>query len=264
MKKQTIKATDTKEFNQLFRKTKVSEKKPWETIFKDTLKQINHFSATQSFWYVGDFSKGVVAVGGEVELATPINKKDWIGLNPMDIGSFFHPSDVSKMQAFTVFVARYLAEKTPYQRKNVRVSFIFRMLNAQNKYTWRKMEYPGLHYEFNQPRFIICHVTEIEHMQLNPKCIMYIYDTNNIEPVLYYCEEDKVQLKPFYDTKPLSDREKEVLKLLVKGLISKEIAVALKISKNTVENHKQNIFTKTKTKNIAELVGSAHKFIDLL
>jgi len=45
-------------------------------------------------------------------------------------------------------------------------------------------------------------------------------------------------------------------------LLSKEIAEILKISKNTVENHKQNIFIKTKTKKITELVMFANNYLN--
>jgi len=47
----------------------------------------------------------------------------------------------------------------------------------------------------------------------------------------------------------------------MKGMISKEIAASLHISKNTVENHKQNIFTKTGTRNLAELIAYGHRFL---
>ena len=62
----------------------------------------------------------------------------------------------------------------------------------------------------------------------------------------------------FNSSKELSKREIELIKLLAKGLISKEIAELLGISKNTVENHKQNMFEKTGSRNLAELVAYAH------
>ena len=45
-------------------------------------------------------------------------------------------------------------------------------------------------------------------------------------------------------TTPLSERECEVLRLVVKGLLNKEIADALKISINTVITHRRNITSK--------------------
>ena len=43
----------------------------------------------------------------------------------------------------------------------------------------------------------------------------------------------------------LSEREKEILRCIRKGLSSKEIAAALYISVNTVNRHRQNIFGET-------------------
>ncbi len=45
-------------------------------------------------------------------------------------------------------------------------------------------------------------------------------------------------------TTPLSERECEVLRLVVKGLLNKEIADVLKISINTVITHRRNITSK--------------------
>ena len=51
----------------------------------------------------------------------------------------------------------------------------------------------------------------------------------------------------------LSQREKEVLRLMVKGLINKEIAKELSISMNTVIFHRNNICEKLQTRSIGKL-----------
>ncbi len=55
----------------------------------------------------------------------------------------------------------------------------------------------------------------------------------------------------------LTGREIEVLRHIVDGLTSREIAVALVISANTVERHRQNIMAKLGLHNRAELVRYA-------
>jgi len=55
----------------------------------------------------------------------------------------------------------------------------------------------------------------------------------------------------------LSRREQEILNLILDGKISKEIADMLFISKNTVENHRSNLFKKFQVKNLAELFKQA-------
>ena len=57
----------------------------------------------------------------------------------------------------------------------------------------------------------------------------------------------------------LTDRELEVLKLLASGLNSKEISEQLFISTNTVEYHRKQLLRKTKSRNVAELIGNAYR-----
>jgi DNA-binding NarL/FixJ family response regulator len=57
----------------------------------------------------------------------------------------------------------------------------------------------------------------------------------------------------------LSIREKEILNLVSKELSNEEIANRLFISERTVETHRRNIFTKTKTKSIVGLIKYAIK-----
>lgn len=57
----------------------------------------------------------------------------------------------------------------------------------------------------------------------------------------------------------ISDREKEILLLICKGLSNQEIAEELFISKRTVDKHRANILAKTSCKNTANLVVYAIK-----
>lgn len=57
----------------------------------------------------------------------------------------------------------------------------------------------------------------------------------------------------------LTKREKEVLQLVEKGMISKEIAQTLFISINTVNRHRQNILEKLQVGNFAEAFQTARK-----
>lgn len=52
----------------------------------------------------------------------------------------------------------------------------------------------------------------------------------------------------------LSERELDVLKLIIKGLSSQEMANKLFISPRTVEGHRANLIAKTGTRNVVDLV----------
>ena len=57
----------------------------------------------------------------------------------------------------------------------------------------------------------------------------------------------------------LTEREKEVLKRLVKGFNSREISEKLFISINTVQYHRKQLLRKTLSRNVAELIGKAYQ-----
>lgn len=52
----------------------------------------------------------------------------------------------------------------------------------------------------------------------------------------------------------LSDREREVLGLIVSGLTNKEIGRALDVSPRTVETHRANLFAKLEAESLAQLI----------
>ena len=60
------------------------------------------------------------------------------------------------------------------------------------------------------------------------------------------------QLGKQNDTKILSGREIQILRLIDKGMMSKDIAEALSISINTVSRHRQEILGRLQVKNSIE------------
>lgn len=66
------------------------------------------------------------------------------------------------------------------------------------------------------------------------------------------------QIQQCYDQ--LSEKEKEVLALIIEGNINKQIAERLNISVRTVEVHRSHIMEKMNAKNVAELIRK----VDLL
>jgi len=53
---------------------------------------------------------------------------------------------------------------------------------------------------------------------------------------------------------PLSEREKQVLSCLTKGLLNKEISSELNISLDTVKKHNKNIYKKIGVRNRVEAI----------
>ena len=69
----------------------------------------------------------------------------------------------------------------------------------------------------------------------------------------------KVVLNNTDPVNALTDREKQVLKLIAEGFSTKMIAGQLKISINTVETHRRHLLEKLNAKNSMELIRKAFK-----
>lgn len=83
------------------------------------------------------------------------------------------------------------------------------------------------------------------------------YYSDEIIPIIYHqIEKEKKQKE---NTQVLSEREREILSLIVKELTSEQIAEKLFISKKTVDNHRTNILEKTGCKSTIGLVKYALK-----
>jgi PAS domain S-box-containing protein len=90
-----------------------------------------------------------------------------------------------------------------------------------------------------------------------------IFNSNGIRyTILEYEPNVNIILLPdekFYDKYGISDREKDVINLLIKGLSYKDIGKNLFISYKTVDNHISNIYMKTKVTSRHELVKLIQK-----
>jgi DNA-binding CsgD family transcriptional regulator len=256
----TISVAHDDEFSQFY---VINDQLPvqiWQTSFLEIVKQFSAYGFGSSFWYIGDFSTGgVVASGGNIEESTPLTQKAWLGLHPTEIGKLIHPEDRLKLQSYIVYVANRLAEMSEVERSESKPYFLFRMQKATKEYTWRIMHYPKLVYTQNVPHYVMCMISDFIPVTKDLICTMYLENRSNGSTTTYYCSEEKIELKELESIIRFTPRELEVLRCLAQGLISKEIAAELSISKNTVENHKQNMFAKLGIRKLTELLAYAHK-----
>lgn len=72
-------------------------------------------------------------------------------------------------------------------------------------------------------------------------------------------KERKAGQRPVFKNIDLSDREKEILKLICRELTIREIGLKLSLSENTVRNHRVNIMEKVGVKNAVGLVKYAYE-----
>jgi len=94
------------------------------------------------------------------------------------------------------------------------------------------------------------HLDLVEALETVNKGKVYLSDDIN-----------KILLKSLHhdeETKLLTDREQEILRLIAEENTSKMIAEKLFISERTVETHRKNIFRKTKTNTVVGLLKFAY------
>lgn len=89
------------------------------------------------------------------------------------------------------------------------------------------------------------------------------YHSNDVSQALLLGARREKALNPLLEEQALTEREIEILKCLCNGKTNKEIAVILKITASTVDFHRGNIYAKTKSANIVDLVKYSirHGFI---
>jgi DNA-binding NarL/FixJ family response regulator len=87
----------------------------------------------------------------------------------------------------------------------------------------------------------------------------YYFDKSISEAVLRGLQREK-SINPILEALSLSDREVEILKELCEGKTNKQIAASLKISVSTVDFHRGNVYKKTNSKNIIDLIKYAIKY----
>lgn len=68
-------------------------------------------------------------------------------------------------------------------------------------------------------------------------------------------DADQVALRA--EPRPITQREREVVKLVAEGYKNREIAQELGISVKTIETHRANIMNKLALRNVAELIHYA-------
>lgn len=93
----------------------------------------------------------------------------------------------------------------------------------------------------------------------------YYYDETVVSIINNGELTEEKELPSSHEESLLSDREKEILRLICFQLSSTQIAEKLTLSSRTVENHRLNLLVKTRSKNIAGMVVFAiqNKIINL-
>ena len=113
------------------------------------------------------------------------------------------------------------------------------------------------------PLFSMGYVIDITTFKQNDLIYHTIDEIDRQQPILNRRRLEENIFFPNEEDRILSKRETCILSYMAEGLSSKQIADKLKISENTVANHRKNMLRKSNSKNVAQLIvfGCKNKLI---
>ncbi len=210
------------------------------------------FQIGESCYFIYSFQLGLFDfVSNEVE--------DLLGYAREDITSqlyleIIHPDDRLWFLNCQETAGQFLLGLSPEKQMKYKMRFDFRMLRKDGKYIRVMMQVVVAQNDLNGKilRTLII-LTDISHLKKHGRSIMSYIGMDG-EPS--YLDVD-IKSSFSAEKETLSDREKEVLYMLIDGKNSKEIADELCLSKHTIDSHRKNMLRKTKTLNTAELINKA-------
>jgi len=164
-----------------------------------------------------------------------------------DYFSQINEADRNDLKECLDFFSSFIQNESPEDFHKLRAVFHYRFRNAEGKYI----------YLSDEKATLLSEEKEIVHYSLVRKMPNEIFFAG-VKLELY---RDENGLKKIYEYKPaasgnkLSNREKDLVRLIKQGLTTKEIAWELSISHNTVRNIKSKMFAKYNVTNAIELLN---------
>lgn len=162
----------------------------------------------------------------------------------------FHPEDRSQLLDLQIQHSQFIYSLPPENRNDYSQTFQFRILDRKRNYIYVTSRQQVIQKDCNGKAWIILGVMDISPDQTPAdriKRTVQNLKTGEIIPLA----------TPMQSGLRLTQREKEILHLIHRGLLSKEIADLLNISIFTINNHRKNILTKLNADNAMEAVNRA-------
>ncbi len=180
-----------------------------------------------------------------MELDNMLDK--WLNeLSPSFFINLLHPNDTSFVRHAQVATFDFLNNQPPQERKDYKMVLDLTLVHPKGYFYRVVLQSVILELDKDGKIWLVMNIIEMISKNSSytlPQC--QLIDTKNGKQIALpgFNAENSVAL---------TNREKEILKLLAQGLESKDIAQKLFISLNTVNNHRQNIINKTGTENMGQ------------
>lgn len=222
------------------------------------LESIQPHAFSPFYWIIADnHTMKLEDVSDTVAQLTPFSKEEWLASDAAFYTNQFHPEDRNYTMAAFQQASILFANMDEQARKHSSFNFYTRMLDKNNKYRWvliqTTLQFINDHKQLESSLSVTYDLSNFSITSLPP---LSIIDSNNHETTYYKYEEEKIKeihIEPIH----ITSREKEILRLMARGLNTPKISEQLFISYHTVENHKRNLRKKTDTKTSAALIAYA-------
>lgn len=252
--KRKIHPIDEKQLYDFFAKNGELPKSYFD-FFADSINNAKNFSIGPYFWCITNNVKmRVERVSENVEQFTLYNKEEWLTSDTDFFMNLFHPQDRPHIMAAFVFSATLRLQLLREGKPEIRFNYYGRMINRNGDYRWILLQSPLQIINNYEIKASLVVVYDISHFQIQNLPLLSVIDFSSKE-VQYFKHIDQSLHKIDTEKPHITNREKEVLKLMAQGFNSPEIAKQLFLSYHTVENHKRNLRKKTNTKTSAELIA---------
>lgn len=142
-------------------------------------------------------------------------------------------------------------QKLPIEKlAKYKVSYDYRVKNSSGKYIRILQQVVTLQHDDDKNVLLTLGVhTDISHLKTSNVSVLSFIGLDG-EPS--YTDVNVTEIYK-YRSKPFTKREAEIVRYLLGGIQTADIAKKLFISKHTVDSHRKNILAKTQTKNTLEL-----------
>lgn len=167
--------------------------------------------------------------------------------------SRIHPDDRAQLAALQIKLSQFIYNLPAEERNDYSNIYSFRILNAKQQYVRVNSKHQVLEQDRNGKAWLI-----IGNMDISPDQ----KETDNVGCTVLNLKNGEM-FSPILSLTPpanLTNREMEILRLIHKGLLSKEIAERLCVSIHTVNIHRQNLLRKLGVQNSIEAIRKGQAY----
>ena len=259
-------------YNPWFANKLVMKQEPFNIEFKKVMKQLSNdsipsllnleldfYKKLTNFFFIGDSYCFIINHHSLLMEFVSKEVEEVMGYHPSEFNIEFmngkiHPDDRGWFLAMGKSIVDFFSQLALEKILKYKIRFDIRFMKKNGEYA--RILYQGVWLEHDENGRILRSLnfhTDITYLKEEGKPVLSFIGMDG-EPSYRDVNSNNI----FIESKEeLTRREKQILRLLIDGKLSKEISSILKISKQTVDGHRKNMLHKKNLSNTGELIGKA-------